>query len=218
MNPINETMSQRLVDFMGFTFKNMETQNEIWKDVKDYEGLYLVSNLGRIKSLKRTVKRIDGKVNFINERILKEKKSGANYRAVELCGLGNKRTSTTSTIHRIVAKAFIENPENKPDVNHLDGNKGNNQASNLQWSTKSENSKHAYDLGLNAPPESRSGKYNKSSKTVLQIRMDGIIINTHESTGHASKISGVYRSGISRACQGVIKQAGGFIWKYKEAI
>lgn len=100
--------------------------DEEWKDIEGYEGLYQVSNLGRVYSCK-------------SDRILKP--SGDKYLHVALCT--NNKPKTT-LLHRLVAEAFISNPENKPQVNHIDGDKMNNMVDNLEWTTAQENINHAY--------------------------------------------------------------------------
>ena len=107
---------------------------EIWKDIEGYEGIYQVSNKGRIKSF-----------YGVKEKILVTRTKGHDYEKVLLSKNG---VGKTFLIHRLVAKAFIPNPENKPEVNHIDGNKKNNCVENLEWMTCSENTKHAFDTGL----------------------------------------------------------------------
>jgi hypothetical protein len=113
---------------------------EIWKDVPEYEGLYQVSNLGRIKSLPR-----NGTRN--SSRILKPRVD-LGYERV---WLSKADVVKPHKISRIVASVFILNPFNKPEVNHIDGNKSNNNVNNLEWVTKSENIKHAFNTGLAKP-------------------------------------------------------------------
>ena len=111
---------------------------EIWKAIKDYEGKYEVSNLGRVKSLERT-SRLNRK---IKERILAPREHTGGYLRVQL-------SRKDFYIHRLVAEAFIPNPENKSQVNHIDGNKRNNHVDNLEWNTPLENNLHAIRTGLN---------------------------------------------------------------------
>jgi len=118
---------------------------EIWKDIEGYEGSYQVSNYGRVKSLNRLVIRKDGVLLTYRGRILRSRKSSSGYYNGLLCKKGNQ---TNYQISRLVAKAFISNSENKSEVNHKDGIKTNNFATNLEWCTRSENQHHAYLIGL----------------------------------------------------------------------
>jgi hypothetical protein len=103
---------------------------EIWKDIKGYEKYYEISNLGNVRR---------------KSYLLSTNKTYDGYQAITLCA---NKTQKTKTIHRLVAETFIENIENKPQVNHIDGNKSNNKLENLEWMTSSENVKHALKLGL----------------------------------------------------------------------
>lgn len=116
---------------------------EIWKPVKGYLGFYEISNLGRIKSLKDNLGRD-------RELILKPQKRKDGYFIIDI-----KRS--TKFLHRLVAEAFIPNPENKPQVNHKDSNRGNNRFDNLEWVTASENMRHAYEYGNRKPTRHRLG-------------------------------------------------------------
>lgn len=106
-------------------------EEEIWKDIPDYEGLYQVSNLGRVKRIIFT----NNKYNFEKETILKGWIT-RGYRYVSLC---NNGFSKKYRVHRLVAEAFIPNPDNLPMINHKDENKQNNNAKNLEWCTQKEN-------------------------------------------------------------------------------
>lgn len=109
---------------------------EIWKDIKNYEGLYQVSNLGRIKSLARKVKTKNGYYQGYNEKILKNGTNGNKYYIVVLC---KNCITNPQLVHRIVAETFIPNPENKPCVDHIDTDIHNNCVNNLKWCTQKEN-------------------------------------------------------------------------------
>jgi hypothetical protein len=134
---------------------------EVWKDIEGYEGQYQVSNLGNVKSLNRFVYQLDrsGKPSISNYkgRVLKfgHRKNGYLYIV-----LSKNNKQKKENIHRLVAKAFIPNPLNKPQVNHKDGNKKNNLIGNLEWNTMSENHKHAFRTGLRS---------NKRSTTIESI-------------------------------------------------
>lgn len=133
-------------------------EQEIWKDIPNYVGLYQASNLGRIKSLSRVEVRKDNSPNPIKERILKQSISTTGY---FFLNLSNKRVIKSYKVHRLIALTFLPLLDTKNDVNHIDGNKLNNNVKNLEWVTRSENSKHAYSLGLKRP---LSGELNPKSK------------------------------------------------------
>jgi hypothetical protein len=129
---------------------------EIWKNIINYEGLYQVSNMGRVKSLWK------GK-----ERILKSGKSIWGYYLVNLHKNGKIKTYS---VHRLVGIAFISNPDNKPEINHIDGNKTNNRADNLEWCTHLENIEHAYIIGLHTQKGEKNGHSKLTDVQVLEIR------------------------------------------------
>lgn len=118
---------------------------EIWKEIKDYPN-YEVSNFGRV----RTLKYFSNVTKKYYDRILvlKQKTSYCGYNHV---GLSNKDGRKTKVVHKLVAKAFIPNPNNLREINHKDGNKQNNSVTNLEWCSRSDNIKHAYKMGLKKP-------------------------------------------------------------------
>lgn len=120
---------------------------EIWKDVIGYEGFYQVSSFGQVRSLSRTAKVLSGAKRLVRERILKQ--TNTIYRTVHL---SKNNVTDVMLVHRLVATAFIPNPENKRCVNHKDGNKYNNYASNLEWATDKENNTHAILNGFVKAP------------------------------------------------------------------
>lgn len=142
--------------------------NEIWKSVAGYEGLYEISNVGRVRSLDRMVK---AKVWYLIKGIILKPIMSAEYPRVNLCNRSNGVRSKYFLIHRLVAIAFILNPENKREVNYKDGIKTNNFADNLEWVTSSENQKHAFAIGLSV---GNKGSANPRSvlkeRQVLQIK------------------------------------------------
>lgn len=140
---------------------------EEWRDIDGFEGYYQVSSFGRIRSLDRTVKYSDGRVFSYKGIILKtENKIGnSGYNNVVLSVSGKQYYSD---IHVLVAKAFVPNPENKPWVNHKDGNKLNNNKKNLEWVTKSENVIHALEKDLT--PHGEKCSWSKlNNKQILEI-------------------------------------------------
>ena len=120
-------------------------QNEIFKIIK-YNPNYKISNLGRVISIGRYYKNQFGNSNVkTKDRILKQYKTTNGYMQVDLC-LDSKYIKIG--VHRLVAIAFIENPENKPEINHIDGNKENNNVNNSEWCTSKENKQHAWNMNL----------------------------------------------------------------------
>lgn len=160
---------------------------EHWKSITGYEGLYEVSDLGRVKSLKH------GK-----ERIMKPGKTSSGYLKVILCKDGKLKHSK---IHRLVAKAFIPNPNNLETVNHKDEVKTNNVASNLEWMSREDN------VAYSRPQwEKRSVQmFDKSTGELLAI---------FPSTNEAGRVTGINQSHICSCCNGKRKSAGGYIWRY----
>lgn len=121
------------------------TVEEIWLPAVGYEGYYEVSNMGNVRSLGR-ITNFGNQKKLVKGRVLKIKMRKAGYYPAAMFSVDN--VITTVMIHRVVAQAFHPNPENKRTVNHIDGNKKNNRADNLQWATTSENNLHAHDTGL----------------------------------------------------------------------
>lgn len=167
---------------------------EIWKDIKNYEGLYQVSNLGRIKSL-------GNKINHKNSIYLKKRPNKYGY---EYVILQNNKKKKSKTVHRLVAEAFISNLENKKQVNHIDGNKLNNNVDNLEWSTPSENIKHSFRTGLKKP----------TRKQVYQYDLNNNLIAIYNSTKEAGEKSGILKGSIAKCCRKELKTSGGYKWEY----
>ena len=143
-------------------------ENEIWKDVEEFENLYEISNFGRLRNKPRMVNSLIGNRGFrvTTSKIKPTQDNGKGYKQYYV-QINKKRYIQYA--HRLVAKYFLSNPDEKTEVNHIDGNKANNHVSNLEWNTKSENMQHAVLNNLcKIGEESRSAKL--SEKTVLAIR------------------------------------------------
>ena len=160
---------------------------ETWKKIAGYEGMYEVSDLGRVKSLKH------GK-----EKILKPQKINNGYLLVDLYKDGHKKQKY---IHRIVAEAFIQNPQCLETVNHRDEVKTNNAASNLEWMSPADN------VAYSQPQLAKRSVQMFDKKT-------GELLATYPSTHEAERITGIDHSHISKCCLGKRKSVGGYVWRY----
>ena len=178
---------------------------EIWKEVPGYEGLYEVSNLGRVKSCKKTVIRSNGRKISFPEKIMKPSVNHKGYLIIDLRKNGKR---SGGFVHRLVGKDFIDNPFNKEQINHKNGNKEDNCVQNLEWVTNQENMAHAYkSLGRTNKAASESRK-----RIVEQLNGDGSIVNIFESIKEAYEKTGI--NNISAVCRGVRPSAGGYKWRY----
>lgn len=163
-------------------------EKEIWKDIPNFEGKYKVSNLGNVKSL-------------ITNKIMSGKSLRGGYRSVWLVDKCYK-------IHRLVALTFLKNDDKtKNVVNHIDGNKLNNNVKNLEWSTTAENTKHGYLIGKN----------RVTKRAVRMIgKFSGNLIYTFESLQLARIVTEISDASIADVCKGRSKQAGGFKWEFAD--
>lgn len=178
---------------------------EVWKDIEGYEGLYQVSNKGNVKSLKNN----KGKYK---EKLLKQSKESNGYLKVTL---RKKYKKKTYLVHRLVAKAFIENPNKLPCVNHKDECKTNNVVSNLEWCTYKYNSN--YGTHIKRVSESQINDPNKS-KQVYQYTKDGELISVWKSTSECGR-NGYNFGNVASCCRNCYKIEGnnvykGYIWSY----
>lgn len=191
-------------------------QKEIWKDIKDYEG-YQASNLGRIRSLDRYVKcgiKNNGVV-LKKGKILKQNPNIHGYLQVHL---SKNNKSKMLTVHRLVAQTFISNPQNLPQVNHINGIKTDNNVENLEWCTAKENIKHSWKTGLSKPYKHPKGvltDYSKSlCKKVNQFDLNHNLIATYSSLSEASRNTPCSVGDICSCCKNNQKTSHNFIWKY----
>ena len=186
-------------------FLDME---EIWKSIIGYEGYYEVSSLGRVRSLPRNKGQ-----RMYGGKILKLVDRGNKYLCVSL-SVGNKKSPIIS-VHKLVALAFIENPNHLPQVNHIDGNKQNNRVENLEWADASMQALHAFKLGLR---KQTKGAEDPKSKTVYQYSLDKKLIHTWGS-GMGAERNGYCSVSISACCRGYRnKTHKGYIWSFNPII
>lgn len=187
---------------------------EIWKSIPNYEGLYEVSNYGNVRSLDREVIDKNGKILFKKGKILKKLLNDYGYFHVIL---SKQNKLKTHTVHRLVGIAFIDNPYNKIEINHINGIKTDNRVDNLEWCTRSENELHSYRvLGkiYISPTTGKTGELSHKSKRVLQYYND-ILINEYCSTREAGKINNINEKNIASCCRIERNKSGGYSWKYK---
>lgn len=153
---------------------------ETWKPVIGYEGIYEVSNLGRVKSLAR-VKSCGhpGSKQLTKERLMTIREDRNGYKRVKLSKDGK---SKLITLHRIVAMSFVDNPLNKNEVNHIDGNKNNNIPSNLEWVTRSENVQHAFNkklkLAIKGEVNNNAKLTESDVKEIRELRKEGLTLRS----------------------------------------
>lgn len=168
---------------------------QLWKDIKGYEGLYQISNLGYVKALRYGNQKKSNK-----EKIMKASPDGYGYLQL---GLTKDKKTTMYKIHRLVAEAFIPNENNLPQINHKDENKVNNKVDNLEWCT----------LEYNINYGSRTEKYRKKIK---QYDLSGNLIKIWNSITDIEKELKIPHSHIVECCKGKRPTAKKYIWKYKE--
>lgn len=171
---------------------------EVWKDIKEYEGLYQGSNLGRARSLDRWVKSKSGSVRLCKGKILKLCTDKYGYLKVGLCKNGKQKFHL---VHRLVAEAFIPNPYNLPCINHKDECKTNNNVNNLEWCDNKYN--NAYGT-----------RTERCCKPVLQYDLEGNFIREWKSTAECGR-NGFIQQAVAACCRGELKKYKDFIWRYK---
>lgn len=170
--------------------------DEVWaplKGIVENGDNYAVSNLGNVIHLEKFM-------------LMKPRKDSHGYLQADLYKDGKCKQFR---VHVLVAKAFIPNPENKPQVNHIDGNKTNNTVENLEWVTPSENMKHAFKTGL-----SKSNSIYQRKSVAMLDKFTGEILRVFESSHEAERQNGINQGSISKACHGKLKTTGGYKWKY----
>lgn len=184
---------------------------EIWKDIKGYEGFYQVSNLGRVKSLERDVYYPNGTIiRHIEEKILVPSLDGGGYPFVQL---HKNRKMKTMKVHRLVAMAFIPNPENKPQINHKDEVKNNNAVENLEWCDASFNINYGTRTKRSVQNR-RSYKFGNhpQAKSVFCVELN----KKFDCAKRAEEELGIWGTSIGSACKGKLKTAGKLHWRYAD--
>lgn len=184
----------------------MKESEEIWKAVEGYEGKYEVSNLGRVRSLDHiSFRNLRGQIYdcLVRGKILSPTKDSSGYLQIRLWNDGMK----SFLVHRLVAKAFIPNPDNLETVNHKDENITNNRADNLEYLSVADNVRYGTAIAR---------RRLSQRKPVEQLTMDGQHIAYFDGIIDASIATGAPREMIGKVCHGRKKSSGGYRWKFKE--
>lgn len=177
----------------------------MWRQIEGYEGYYEVSDDGMVRSVDRFITDSTGKTRFLRGAMMKlsESRGRNNTEGYLVVNLHKNHRSNVIPVHILVANAFIPNTQNKPTVNHKDGNKHNNVVSNLEWSSYAENNTHAIITGLRKP----------RGVAVEQYTISGEYVATYKSVTEAARATGFSRGGISHCIHGRTTISFGFVWK-----
>ena len=184
---------------------------EVWKQIKGYEGKYEVSNLGRVRSVERIGTRPNPRTGKdmaypMKSRVITPKNHPSGYQQVALYKDGKQ----SFLVHRLVADTFVDGYFVGAVVNHIDEDKHNNRADNLEWVTQQKNVNHGTGV------ERMTKSIHKRLRKIGQYDMDGNLIATFTTSGEASRQTGISRSAISNALRGKNASSGGYRWRYIE--
>ena len=186
---------------------------EIWKWIDRYENMYQVSNLGRVRSVDRDVycEVSPNKLQHIYGKVLKQ---GTNHKGYPIVYLSKDGKQKTITVHRLVALTFIENPLNLPQVNHIDGDKTNNNVSNLEWCDNSYNQIHAHKTGLFPRYEDTVG-WGRPARPVAMLDLNTKeVLRTFETLASVKRETGINQFNVRSVCLRLRNHAGGYDWKF----
>lgn len=179
----------------------MNNSKEVWKDIQGYEGYYQVSNMGRVRSCDREIVFKDGRRRFYKGKLIRPVKTNSGYWQIRM--KINEHVKR-EYVHRLVAKAFIPNPNKFPEINHKDENRLNNRTDNLEWIEHVENLNYG----------NRTKKFAISrGKKVGQFTKDGKLLHTYYSTREAGR-RGYEQTSVSKCAIGKLKTYKGYVWKY----
>lgn len=186
---------------------------EIWKTVtlSGYEH-YEISNLGNVKKNKFVFINKAGTKQTIKEIIPKF----SNSFGYNVLRLTNGKTKINYMVHRLVALAFIPNPENKPHINHKNSIRNDNRVENLEWCTPKENAQHKIKQGYKQKGVSQPYEKNPNAKPIVQLSLNGDFIKEYSCVKYACELGNFNNCCISMCCSGKLKQHRGYKWKYKK--
>lgn len=174
------------------------------KLVKDYPAYKITKNGKVLTCFKNKTSIITNEYRELKQ--IYDKSCG--YMIVTLCK-GKNTGRQNKRVHRLLAEAFLPNPNNYPHINHIDGNKLNNSLDNLEWCTSKHNTNHSIIMGFHNP------KLQKSNKAVIQLDMNDNFVNEYISLHQVTELTGICWQNVYKVCNGLRKSAGGFRWKYK---
>lgn len=185
--------------------KVMSKLVEEWRDVKGYEGLYQVSDWGNVRSL-----------NYNHTSTIKNLTLVNGKNGYLIVCLHKGAIQKQGKVHRLVAEAFIPNPQSKPTVDHINGDKQDNRVENLRWTTNSENNNNPNTMvNMRGIQNGRQLNRKDCSKVVYQYTLDGRLINTYPSASEAARQLGCHFDTIAKACRGVRNKAFNYKWSYE---
>lgn len=186
-----------------------EEIKEMWVDIEGYENKYQISNYGRVKSLYF----INGRTKKYREKILSFGYNLQGYRFVRLSK--NGKSSKNLYIHKLVARHFLQNPNNYIVVNHINGIKIDNRVENLEWCTQKHNIQQSFKNGQQKPTwEGKTGIENPNSKKVRQYDLEDNFIKQWDCLRDVQRELKIFAISISRCCKGNQETAGGYKWRY----
>lgn len=180
---------------------------EEWRDINGFEGYYQVSNKGNVRSLDRfVVASKNGTLKLVKGKSMKlTKAKGRNNDGYLVVNLRRERTNKVSSVHVLVANAFLDKVDGRV-VNHIDGNKYNNNVTNLEWCSYSHNNIHALENGLRNP----------RGTSIDQLTLNDEFIHTYKSGAEAARLTNISAASISHCLKGRTKSAGGYKWVYSK--
>lgn len=178
-------------------------KKEVWKDIPGYEGKYQASTLGKIRSL-----------NYNNEKHCKILSPARNLKGYLQLNLRINGQVRCKKVHRLVAETFIQNLQNRPQVNHINGVKDDNRVENLEWCTNLENTQHSWIfLNRKSPIKGKFGRLHHNSIPVKMYNINGNFIREYESRTMAARELNLSSGHISEVVKNKRRQEGGYIWK-----
>ena len=187
----------------------------LWRDIPGFERLYQISNVGGlVKSLDSYVKHFKGGSRIRKGRMMRQPLNHCGYNKINLCKDGKRYYYQT---HVLVARAWVPNPYNYPQVNHIDECKTNNNAANLEWCDASYNCNFGTRNKRISDYKQNKNAFNRQPMMVQQLTIDGIVVAEYSSINEVQRMTGLSESDISKCCRGLKRQSvGGYKWRYKK--